>query len=95
MDEHDPCSAREQQTPWPQHGRFLIQGVNDTWNEYQKFCKEIRKLATSKDWKAAREALHAEYQQFIAEGGMPLKIEKEFSRSLQCTHSAYAFSIPY
>ena len=61
----------------------MIQGVNDTWNEYQKFCKAVQKLATSKDWKAAKKALHAEHQQFIADGGVPLKFEQESSRSLE------------
>jgi hypothetical protein len=78
----DASPGRETKTPWPQHGRFLIPGVNDTWNEFQKFCKGTKRLATSKDWRAAREALHAEYRQFIAEGGAPLTIEHATSRLL-------------
>jgi hypothetical protein len=73
---------RETQIPWPPHGRFLIPGVNDTWNEFQKFCKGTKKLLTSNDWRAAKAALHAQYQQFIAEGGIPLQIEYQASRYL-------------
>ncbi len=73
----DPSYARETQKFWPQHGRFLIPGVNDTWNEYQKFCRG--RLCTPDNWRSAREALHAEYQQFVAEGGIPLKIGDENS----------------
>jgi hypothetical protein len=76
----DPPPGREIKTGWPQHGRFLIHGVNDTWNEYQKFCKGTR-LVTPKDWKAARAALHAQHEEFIAEGGVPLKFDHETCRS--------------
>jgi hypothetical protein len=84
----DISFRRETQSTWPQHGRFLIPGVNDTWNEFQKSRKETRKLATSKDWREARAALHVEYQQFIDGGGIPLTIEHQTSRLLECNDPA-------
>ncbi len=78
----DTSERLETQHSWPQHGRFLVPGVNDTWNDFQKFGTRNRKIATSKDWRVARAALHVEYQQFIDEGGMPLSIDQPASRLL-------------
>jgi hypothetical protein len=64
---------------WPQHPQYLIPGVNDSWNDFQKFCKG--QVVTGKEWKVAREALHAEYKIFIAEGGSPASISMETHRS--------------
>jgi hypothetical protein len=66
------------ESEWPAHARFLIPGVNDTWNNYQKFRKGG--ISASKDWKDARQALHAEYQQYLVEGGLPARIDKETHR---------------
>jgi hypothetical protein len=62
------------ESQWPTHPKFLIPGVNDTWNDYQKFRKGT--VVTSKDWKDARQALNAEFQQFLSEGGLLAQIEK-------------------
>jgi hypothetical protein len=67
---------------WPEHPRFLIPGVNDSWNDYQKFCKG--KSVTGKDWKEARQALQKQYQAYLAEGGEPVLISVETQR---CNHS--------
>ena len=56
---------------WPEHPRYLIPGINDTWNVFQK--KNRGKVVTSSDWKAARCLLHAQYRKFLAEGGIPNK----------------------
>jgi hypothetical protein len=63
---------------WPQHPRFLIPGVNDDWNSFQKFCKG--KAVTGREWKEARQLLHAQYQLYIAEGGLPATINQETHR---------------
>ncbi len=80
MAPRDSFLGRETQTSWPQNGRFLIPGVNDTWNDFQKFCKATRRISTSKDWREARATLRGEYQQFIAEGGLPLRFEHQTFR---------------
>ncbi len=63
---------------WPEHAQFLIPGVNDTWNSYQKFHKGVK--SGSNDWKEARQALHAEFQRFLSDGGFPARIDKETQR---------------
>jgi hypothetical protein len=63
---------------WPTDPKFLIPGVNDTWNDYQKFRKGA--VVTSKDWKDARKELNAQFQQYLSEGGLPARIEKETHR---------------
>jgi hypothetical protein len=63
---------------WPAEAKFLIPGVNDTWNDYQKFRKGV--VVTSKDWKDARKILNGQYQQYLAEGGLPAQIERETHR---------------
>ncbi len=68
----------EHASQWPQHARFLIPGVNDTWNDFQKFCKG--KAVNGKEWKEARQLLHTQYQDFIAEGGSPAAIDEETQR---------------
>ncbi len=65
-------------THWPEHARFLIPGVNDTWNDYQRLCKGM--VVTGKEWKAARRALHEQYQTYLAEGGEPTHINVETHR---------------
>jgi hypothetical protein len=65
-------------TSWPAHARFLIPGVNDSWNDYQRFCKG--KAVTSKDWKEARQALQAQYQAYLADGGEPAHINTQTHR---------------
>jgi hypothetical protein len=67
-----------QASQWPQHPEFLIPGVNDSWNDFQKYCKG--KVVTGKEWKEARQLLHAEYQRYIAEGGLPASINEETHR---------------
>ncbi len=66
------------ESQWPAHPKFLIPGVNDTWNDYQKFRKGT--VVSSKDWKDARQALNAEFQRYLSEGGLPAQIEKETHR---------------
>ena len=61
------CDDRKE---WPDHPRFLIPGVNDTWNEFQKSSRG--KTVTSNDWKTARAVLHDEFKQYLATGGAPL-----------------------
>ena len=68
----------EQASHWPQHPKFLIPGVNDSWNDFQKFCKG--KVVTGKEWKEARQLLHAEYQTYLAEGGLPASVNEETQR---------------
>ena len=63
---------------WPTHAKFLVRGVNDTWNDYQKFRKGV--VITSKEWKDARQNLHAQFQQYLSEGGLPAHIEMEARR---------------
>jgi hypothetical protein len=83
----------ERTCQWPLHPQFLIPGVNDSWNDFQKFCKG--KVVTGNEWKVARQALHLEYKIFIAEGGSPASISKETHRSRlnsqilarACTHA--------
>jgi hypothetical protein len=60
---------------WPSHGRFLIPGVNNTWNAYQIFCRGKVKVPTTADWKEARKVLLEEYTEFLKQGGTPLEIE--------------------
>jgi hypothetical protein len=63
---------------WPEHGCFLIPGVNDTWNEFQKSLKG--RVATTQDWKTIREILHSEYENYLAKGGIPARAEDESRR---------------
>lgn len=56
---------------WPEHPRYLVPGVNDTWNEFQKFSRG--KTVTPDDWKTARAALREEFRQYLAIGGEPMK----------------------
>ncbi len=71
-------SAMRKASQWPKHPQFLIPGVNDTWNDYQQFCKG--KNVTGKEWKEARQLLHAQYQMFVAEGGPPASINEQTQR---------------
>jgi hypothetical protein len=66
------------QTRWPEDVRFLIPGVNDTWNLFQKFSKG--RTVTGKDWKEARQALHDKYHNFLAEGGSPESMQEDAQR---------------
>ena len=78
---------------WPADGRFLIPGVNDTWNEFQK--KSRGQSVTSIDWKNARETLYQQFTNFIADGGSPIRPEAG-SRRQGIVHStifsAFTFS---
>ena len=67
---------------WPEYGCFLIPGVNDTWNEYQKSVKG--KVVLSQDWKKAREILHSEYEDYLAKGGIPVRADDESRRQEDC-----------
>jgi hypothetical protein len=49
---------------WPIHGRYLVPGVNDTWNCYQKFCRG--NVVTASQWKAAKAELAAQYAEYYA-----------------------------
>jgi hypothetical protein len=81
---------------WPDHGRNLIPGVNDTWNEFQSSHKG--KKQASVDWKAARSVLYAQHDEFIANGGVPLSGKDIVCRSVvvgypnlgTCVHSTQA-----
>ena len=55
--------------PWAQDGSKLIPGINDTWNEFQSFSKG--KAISPTDWKLARARLYEEYENHIANGGLP------------------------
>ena len=63
---------------WPAHAQFLIPGVNDTWNNFQKSRKGV--VSTSKDWKDARQALYSEFQRYLSAGGLPLRFDKDMQR---------------
>ncbi len=63
---------------WPQHPSLLIPGWNDTWNDYQRLCKG--RVATSVEWKRAKEALHQEFQAFLEHGGLPSRPDDERCR---------------
>ncbi len=54
---------------WPVHGTGLIPGVNDTWNEFQKFNNG--KTVTSSDWRSAKNVLNAQYREHLEQGGKP------------------------
>jgi hypothetical protein len=47
------------QFEWPADARFLIPGVNDTWNCFQKFCRG--KVVTPMQWKVAKSELFSQY----------------------------------
>ena len=49
---------------WPSTAAELIRGVNDTWNSYQRVNKG--RSVTTAEWKAARAALLAEHDRFVA-----------------------------
>ena len=66
------------QSRWPDDVQFLIPGVNDTWNLFQKFSKG--KMVTGRDWKAARQALHDEFQKFLENGGSPESLREDSQR---------------
>lgn len=70
---------------WPSHARFLVPGINDTWNEYQKLCKG--RIVSSVDWKQSKDALHKEYEEFVAQGGVPAANDE------RCRQ--YGFSFPH
>jgi hypothetical protein len=63
---------------WPVHASLLVPGINDTWNEYQKLCKG--RIVSSVDWKQAKDALHKEYEDFLARGGIPASQDDERCR---------------
>ena len=77
-DYYDGGISQSVQSRWPDHVRFLMPGVNDTWNLFQKFSKG--KAVTGAEWKEARQALHLEYQKFLAEGGSPESIIEDSHR---------------
>ena len=68
-------SSQTDRLQWPNHGKFLIPGVNNTWNAYQIFCRGKVKVPTAADWKEARKKLLEEFSEFIAQGGKPLEME--------------------
>ncbi len=61
---------------WPLHGRYLIPGLNDTWNVYQKLKRGLS--VKPAEWHAARAALRSEHEEYIASGGVQLTIEDFF-----------------
>jgi hypothetical protein len=75
---------------WPEHGCFLVPGVNDTWNEFQK--SSIKKDVSTKDWKAAREKLHSQFSEYLAKGGIALTAAAESCRQ---EDGKYLFCIPF
>jgi hypothetical protein len=63
---------------WPLHGRFLIPGINDTWNNFQKFSKG--RTSAPCDWAKARKILYEEYEEFLVQGGIPIAACEESVR---------------
>ena len=63
---------------WPTEVRFLIPGINDTWNDYQKLCKG--RLTTPAEWKSAKEKLRKEFNEHLANGGLAEAIPDEWRR---------------
>ena len=71
---------------WPKDGSTLIPGVNDTWNEFQKF--KNGKIVTSADWRAAKQALHKEYTAYLKQGGKPnIPSEQQDRWHISCDES--------
>ena len=60
---------------WPEHGRYLIPGYNDTWNHYQKANRG--RNVSAEDWKAERAKLYTQFHAHIADGGEVLKLDAE------------------
>jgi hypothetical protein len=56
---------------WPTRGQDLIPGVNDTWNEFQKF--RVGRSVCPHEWRMARESLRQEYAELIARGLFPMQ----------------------
>ncbi len=79
------------QSRWPEDARFLIPGVNDTWNLFQKFSKG--KSVNGRDWKVARQALHDKYQIFLAEGGSPESISEDAQRFENMLYNLIGFQL--
>jgi hypothetical protein len=65
---------------WPEHPRLLIPGVNDTWNDFQRFYRG--KTVTPDDWKVARAVLHEDFKTYLASGGEPLQSKDDTFRSI-------------
>jgi hypothetical protein len=63
---------------WPTAGRFLIPGINDTWNEFQKFNKG--KIVTPEEWRSAKAILHKDFQAHVGEGGEMLRLPKCYAK---------------
>ena len=63
---------------WPAEVKFLIPGINDTWNEFQKSRKGM--LFTPSDWKSAREALRKEFNEHLANGGVAEPFPEDWRR---------------
>jgi hypothetical protein len=63
---------------WPVEAKLLIPGINDTWNDFQKFCKG--KLITTAHWKLAREDLRKKFNEYLANGGVAEPIPEEYRR---------------
>ena len=64
---------------WPESGKFLIPGFNDSWNNFQKFSKGTSQISTA-DWRLARAALRKEYEEYVANGGTANEIPEEWQR---------------
>lgn len=62
---------------WPQHARYLVPGVNDTWNSFQKFNRG--RVVRADEWRVAKNALHADFAAYLAKGGIPANL-KMFKR---------------
>ena len=54
--------------PWPEHPKFLQPNKNDTWNDFQKLHRG--KIVTTTAWREARDALHKEFREYLARGGI-------------------------
>jgi hypothetical protein len=63
---------------WPSEAKFLIPGINDTWNDFQKLCKG--KLTTTADWKLAKKKLRTEFDSHLANGGVAEAIPDDWRR---------------
>ena len=84
-----PPSVKLNFKMWPEHGHMLIPGVNDTWNDFQKYSRG--KIVSSIDWKKAREVLYLKYEDYLASGGLPKQAPQETCRLKLYTQLALLF----
>ena len=66
---------------WPENERFLIPGLNDSWNCFQKFNKG--RIISTADWRQSRAALRKRHEEFVANGGVAEQYPEEWHRSIK------------